>query len=147
MCLQAHQCRVRCHTTTRNDWKVTLTKNLFLLTLPITVLTIYIWCTVPGREFFDRPERAIWPLCFFFFFIVSGCYEESRHYQGNTKCRNEQRRVSELFLWEIIPTDSDRSFPHPSLRFKFLKRIPLFSNYCKFLHFVWCWRWSFSLFS
>lgn len=147
MCLQAHQCRVRCHTTTRNDWKVTLTENF------VSVNRTH-YCARHIHLVYSPRKRIFWPArkgnltsFFFFFFIVSGCYEESRHYQGNTKCRNEQRRVSELFLWEIIPTDSDRSFPHPSLRFKFLKRIPLFSNYCKFLHFVWCWRWSFSLFS
>ena len=31
----------------------------FCLILLITVFAIYIWCTGSGREFFDKPERAI----------------------------------------------------------------------------------------
>ena len=135
MCLQAHQCRVRCHTTTRNDWKVTVTKNF-------VSVNITHYCARHIHLVYSPRKRIFWPArkgnltsVFFSLFqdakrkvdIIKEIQSVVMNSEGWASFffeRLSQQTVTEAFLNSLSPYVST-----------FLKRIPLFSNLCCYISY------------
>ena len=90
--------------------------------------------TAPGREFFDQPERAIWPVFVSLFQDATRKVDIIKELQSvvmNSEGwasfffeRLSQQTVTEAFLNSLSPYVST-----------FLKRIPLFSNLCCYISY------------